>query len=391
MFDFWFKKKTGEMQSLFDVITADTERMLVSKMAIEKAVGMIAKAIAKSEIVIQSDKGRRTDKYYYRLNVRPNDNETGTYFWENVVRKILLEGECLVCRIGEKYFRVEAYSENDYVLRSRTYTNITLESAGKTYRYGGAISADDMLHFRYNNSKIMQYLKTVVDNYDKTLSAVNQMIKMSNTPRFKLLFDAQVPLIVEKSIDPNVPDKKYTKDEYAQKIKNILAEDSLSILTMGKGVDFESLKLETSLKVEDMVKIRQEEMKCAAMAFDIPESAFAGTITEKSDATNEFITYAVSPIAEVLNDTFQAQLVGENGFISGERIFVWMAKFKHVDVIDSANGLDKLRGIGFCLDDVFDLINYPKLNTEFSQKRALTKNYLEEGESDIEDETDKKE
>ena len=36
----------------------------------------------------------------------------------------------------------------------------------------------------------------------------------------------------------------------------------------------------------------------AANAFDIPEAVFNGNITEKSDATNEFITYACSPVAE---------------------------------------------------------------------------------------------
>ena len=48
-----------------------------------------------------------------------------------------------------------------------------------------------------------------------------------------------------------------------------------------------------------------------ANAFDIPEAVFNGNITEKSDATNEFITYAVGPVAEVLNDTLTAYIVAK--------------------------------------------------------------------------------
>ena len=103
-------------------------------------------------------------------------------------------------------------------------------------------------------------------------------------------------------------------------------------------------------------------------------------ITEKSDATNEFITYAVGPVAEVINDTLTAYIVGENDYCTkNEKVMVWLARFKHVDVVDSATNLDKLRGIGFNYDELREMVGYPVLNTEFSQARALTKNYGEEG------------
>ena len=85
MFNF-FVKRDNELQNILDVISADAARLNVSKLAIEKAVGMIGKAIAKSEIVLQDRNGRRTDKYYYRLNIKPNDNETWTQFWLKAVR-----------------------------------------------------------------------------------------------------------------------------------------------------------------------------------------------------------------------------------------------------------------------------------------------------------------
>ena len=50
-----------------------------------------------------------------------------------------------------------------------------------------------------------------------------------------------------------------------------------------------------------------------------------------------------------------------------------------IDVIDAANSLDKLRAIGFTLDEIFEMVGYPALNTEFSTTRALTKNYATEG------------
>jgi hypothetical protein len=84
-------------------------------------------------------------------------------------------------------------------------------------------------------------------------------------------------------------------------------------------------------------------------------------------------------VAEVINDTLNAKLVGQADYVAGERAFVWLAHFKHIDVIDAANSLDKLRAIGFTLDEIFEMVGYPALNTDFSTKRALTKNYATEG------------
>lgn len=55
MFDFLFQKKNKEMQSMAEVIALDLEKLNLSKLAIEKAVMMIARAIAKSDIIVQTD------------------------------------------------------------------------------------------------------------------------------------------------------------------------------------------------------------------------------------------------------------------------------------------------------------------------------------------------
>ena len=162
-----------------------------------------------------------------------------------------------------------------------------------------------------------------------------------------------------------------------------MESDELSILPETNGIALESLTVQTNAKAEELAKIALTINNEVANAFDIPEAVFNGNITEKSDATNEFITYACSPVAEVINDTLTAYIVGENDYSKKcERVLVWLARFKHVDVVDSAVNLDKLRGIGFSYDELREMVGYPLLNTDFSQTRALTKNYAEEGQNE---------
>lgn len=88
MFNFLFQDRNKEIQSLAEVISLDMAKVNLSKLAIEKAMLMIAKAIAKSDILIQTD-NKEKRKEEYRLNIQPNDHECGTVFWTEVVRFIL--------------------------------------------------------------------------------------------------------------------------------------------------------------------------------------------------------------------------------------------------------------------------------------------------------------
>lgn len=55
MFNFFIQNRNKEMQSLAEIIAVDMAKLNLSRLAIEKAMLMIAKAIAKSDILIQTE------------------------------------------------------------------------------------------------------------------------------------------------------------------------------------------------------------------------------------------------------------------------------------------------------------------------------------------------
>lgn len=101
MFEFLWKRDK-EIQSLAEIIAVDMEKLNLSKLAIEKAIMMIAKAIAKSDILIQTE-SKEKNKQEYRLNIQPNDHECGTVFWTEVVRKLLTIQEALIIPLGGNF------------------------------------------------------------------------------------------------------------------------------------------------------------------------------------------------------------------------------------------------------------------------------------------------
>lgn len=385
MFDFLFQDRNKEIQSLAEIIAVDMEKLNLSKLAIEKAIMMIAKAIAKSDILIQTE-SKEKNKKEYRLNVQPNDHECGTVFWTEVVKQLLTEQEALIIPLNSKYYRATSWSHTNEVMQKRNYKDVTLSCGGENLTIFSTFQSDEVIHLRYDNARIRLYLQNVVGQFDKTMDSINAMMQLSSQPRFKLKLGTNALSFREKQADGT--DKVMTKDQYVLKIKKLLTSDDLEVLTEQENASVEQLQINTTVKAEELAKMALQINNEVANAFDIPEAVFNGNITEKSDATNEFITYAVSPVAEVINDTLTAYVVGENDYCSkNEKVMVWLARFKHVDVVDSAVNLDKLRGIGFHLDEIRGMVGYPLLNTEFSTERALTKNYGGEGKSNAAQET----
>lgn len=385
MFDFLFQDRNKEIQSLAEIIAIDMEKLNLSKLAIEKAITMIAKAIAKSDILIQTE-SKEKNKKEYRLNVQPNDHECGTVFWTEVVKQLLTEQEALIIPLNSKYYRATSWSHTNEVMLKRNYKDVTLSCGGENLTIFSTFQSDEVIHLRYDNARIRLYLQNVVGQFDKTMDSINAMMQLSSQPRFKLKLGTNALSFREKQADGT--DKVMTKDQYVLKIKKLLTSDALEVLTEQENASVEQLQINTTVKAEELAKMALQINNEVANAFDIPEAVFNGNITEKSDATNEFITYAVSPVAEVINDTLTAYVVGEDDYCSkNEKVMVWLARFKHVDVVDSAVNLDKLRGIGFHLDEIRGMVGYPLLNTEFSTERALTKNYGGEGNSNAAQET----
>lgn len=337
---------------------------------------MIAHAVAKSEFVVQRKEGRVKDHLYWLLNIRPNKNETATDFWIDVIHKLLIEGECVICYVAEKLYIVDSYTTDNAVIMPQIYSNISIVSNGQTFRLDRNFRSDDIIHLRAQNKKIRRYLESVLEMYNETVSALAAAKKLASTPKFTLDIPGQLPVL--RTRDENGNEKSLTIDEYKKGIKRLLESDDIEVLQNQNGITIEQLKIDTTISSEDLVKIATEIYSECAMAFDIPKAAFLGEITEKADSTNEFITYAVGWVVELINDSLNAKLVGEESYLNGEYIWIDMSRFKHRDIIESAANLDKLRSIGFNFDEIRTSVGWEELNTDFSKERVITKNYTNE-------------
>lgn len=373
MFDFLFKSKAKEEKSIMELITIDVTKLELSKIAIEKAENMIAKAIAKSEFIVQRDNKRVEDDIYWMLNIRPNRNETATDFWMRAIKKLLRESECVICVLKNGFFIADSYDTDNSVTIPQIYKNVTISANDKTMTLDKNFSTDDVIHLRIKNQKIRDYLKKTLGLYNDTVSALCAAKKVTGAPKFALNMEGYQTVLRTKEADGT--ERSLTIDEYKKSIKSLLESDDIEVLTNSMGLKIEQMNITTNVTSEDIAKLANEIFTECAFAYDIPRAVFLGEITEKADSTNEFITYAVSWIVEIINDSLNAKLVGKESYLKGEKIWIDISQYKHIDIIQSAANLDKLRSIGFNFDEILKLVGWEPIKTDFSQERVVTKNY----------------
>lgn len=382
MFDWLFKNEDDQIIDLLEVLKIDLTKIQLSAFAWERAITMIANAIAKSEIVCFDGKERLKNDNYFTLNIRPNDNETGTDFWYRVTRDLLTKGECLVIPINGKLYRADTWTMTNTVMYPKTYSSITITDGTDTYSLGRTFTADDVLHLKYGTDQLRLYAKNVIDSYNSALQALKDMEVIGNTPLLKYKTDTNMAFR-RKLADGT--EERLTIDKVLAELKETITKGGIQIIHEQNGTSLEFMDNKASVNSSELKNMADEINRECAIAFGIPVMLFNFDVTDKEQANSDFMTHAVAPVAEVFNDTLSAKIVGREDYLKGERVFVWINNFQHRDVLDVANGGDKLRAIGFTLDEIRELLGYEALNTDFSKSRALTKNYsTEEGDGSME-------
>lgn len=383
MFEFLFQKKDGTIQNALDIITVELNKIQMALLMQEKARHMIANAVSRSPIMLSDRSGfMAPDAVYYQLNVRPNANQAGAEFWYRVIKQLLTDGQALVVNVNGSYYLATSWTADPYILFEKRYRDIVLTDGDNTFAIGMSFPARDVMRFVLpDNDRRRILVEKVLSSYNTALEALQTMVTASSSPAFKYKTGAN--MIFRDKDDPK---KVITLDKVMERIKDQLSRAGVKIIQENEGTSLEYIEFKSNVTAEHMQRVKDDMMDLTAAAWDIPKTVFTGTVTEKSDADNEFITYACAPIVEMANDVLTGYVIGQQDYVKGERIGFWLTRFKHIDPIEKASNLSQLRGIGFNLDEIREMVGYPALNTDFSQARALTLNYAaegtEEGESD---------
>lgn len=348
-------------------ITIDIPSDLYYKeLAMYTAVSLISNAISRSEIKCFVDNKPQKNEDYYLLNVSPNKNETSSIFWHKVINTMIRKEKALVVEAGGRLYCAESYAlREERPVLGDIFEGVTV----------GNLQFDKIFYpgtyylFQLDNICAKKIVDGMYEEYGKIMSAAAKSFKHSNGQKYKLHIDGV------KAEDEDFQ-KEFENTITEQLKKYIKSEDA--VYPEFDGYDLEPDKSTgTPRSSEDFIKLKKELFSTVASAFHIPDSMMTGNITNMSEVIGSFLSFGVDPYADAISEGLNKR-GGLDNFLKGNFYQVDTGKIHHRDLFGIATGVSNLISSGvMCIDEVREELGKEPLNTWWSQKHFITKNFEE--------------
>lgn len=385
---FWIKNDKGE--NIFDVLI-NTKNGLdyIYTLAEARAIDLIAKTIAKCEIqtfVLNKEKKIEEEKSdtYWRLNIQPNYNETGTMFWYKLVTKLLTNKRALViinkdAKNSKLLYVADDFKVSDKLLYEKTFSNISIsDNEGNSMPLQKTYTSDNTIYYSIENTKLTIAKESFKDKTSKILKTISTNFTKSNTAKWRLTMPGSQPRMLDAETKQPI-----SYEEYKQKITDGLLSEEEAIVLLAQAFELENLNKDKGKDLSDYETIVKQIGDTVAGSWNIPLDIFYGNKTEKSTGNEDFITFAIAPYFKILEDGINISLIGKKDFLKGEYARFNRMNINHRDIIDSANGIDKLTADGFSRNEINKILGLPKINEPWADEHYITKNYSKGGAGEV--------
>ena len=359
------EKYGGDPASVVIDIPAE---LYYKELAIYTASSLISNAISRSEIRT-FERGVPVKKQdYYLLNVSPNRNETSSVFWHKVINRVIRNGEALVVEAGGYLYCADSYTRSaERPILGDIYESVTVGN----FTFNKTFSQSDSYLFRLDNINVRVLIDGMYEQYGKILSSAAKALKNSNGQKYKLHIDGV----------------KAGDTEFNDEFKNFITTQLKTYMESDNAVypEFDGYKLEADPtfgngkggSASDFVALKKELFSSVAGAFHIPESMMTGNITNMADIIGSFLTFGADPYADMITEALNKEAGIEN-YLAGNYYQVDTSRILHRDAFDVAADVSNLISSGVkCIDEVREMLGDAPLNTDWSKKHFITKNFEE--------------
>ena len=354
---------------LNEKMTDISTQIAVQEFAIETAINLISGCISKCEFqTFMNNKEIKKDEYYL-WNYEPNKNQNSTEFIQELVSKLLRNNECLIVESNGQLIIADSFNQNEYALVENIFEDVTR----KDFTFKRKFRMSEVLYFKLNNKDIRILLSSLMDSYDNLLNLAVGKYKRSGGRKGVIKLDS--------ILKGDETKKKEIEDLFTRKFKNYFEAEN-AIVDLPKGVEYEEKNGEGSKKstseLVDIQNLIKEAFERAAQAFKIPPSLLRGDIADIEKITDNFLTFCIDPIVDMISEEINRKRYGKTFVLKGTFIRIDTTCIKHIDIFAIAEKIDKLISTGmYSIDGLRRKVKDIALNEEWSGKHWITKNYSE--------------
>ncbi|MGN0405326.1 MAG: phage portal protein [Bariatricus sp.] len=361
-------------------------RLALYDFALHSGINIIANALSACE-VRTFEKWEEVQKdQYYKWNFEPNINMNAAQFKQKLVWSLIYKNECLVIQTAKGDFLIaDSYEHDRYALYQDVFRNVTVcaddgNGIYHPYTFKKTFRMEDVLFYRLSNRNIRALLDQLIEEYNQLLQSAIQKFYKSGGERGVLVIDANAPTANYGVKADGTP--RNFNDVYTELINKQFAtyfKSPNAVLPLFKGFNYETKGGEASKKstseIKDVTDITKEVYDKVGNALQIPPALLRGDVADVGAITKNLITFAIDPIASVI-ETENNRKLYQKEVLNGTYQMVDTSTIMHMTAAELATASDKMISCGgWNIDEIRKKAGDAPLNTPWSKKHFLTKNY----------------
>jgi HK97 family phage portal protein len=340
------------------------DQLAFKELALQIGVSYIANTLSKCEFKTYRDGEEVQEELYYKLNVSPNPNQNSSQFINKFVEQYYYHGGAVIVNHKNNLYCADSYTLDDSnPLADTVFEGVVFGNTEIKNRY----KSREVFHIQLDNKKVKDLVDSMYLEYGKVMDLALASYKRTNGARYKLLLSRY------KAGDPEF--QKQYEDIVSKQLKSYM-ENPNSVYVQHEGYDLQAEENGGRGNTSDIIAMRRETFEVVAQALKIPLSMMYGNITNMDQIVQVYLSICIDPLADMISEELTRKYFSYEEWKAGCRVVVDTSCINHVDILAVGDDVDKLIASGaFTIDDVRKRLNHAPLNTEFSGKHFITKNY----------------
>lgn len=361
----------------FELLRETSHKAYIKQWALDTCINHIARTISQTKFeIIDGENKDSSSTTHYKLNVRPNTDESAATFWQKVIRKLIYDNEVLIVVTDKKDLIIaDDFHREEYALYDDIFEHVIVGE----FEFERSFKMSEVIYLEYNNIGITNMLYGMFGDYGDIFGRLIKSNLMNNQIRATLSTDANYTL--------NDKSQKAMQD-FINKAYEAYASNDIAIVPIQKGYEYQehtSNNTKNTSQIDDLAKIPDQLLSYVARNLGIPVGLINGDTADIEAMTDNYMKFCIKPIIEKITDELNAKLFSERGYKEGKRIKAISIDQK--GPLEVSEAVDKLIASGsFNRDEIRVLTGFEPIGSEEMQKFIITKNYQTVDEESTSDE-----
>ena len=373
-FDLFTRRKDSSFIYDLDLFQDIKNRAYLKRMAIDTVINYVGRAVSQSEFRVMNKGLPVKDAMYYKLNVRPNTDESASDFWQHFVYQLIYYNEVLVIQDDNGDLLIaDDFSRHEYAVYEDTFDNVT----GKEYTFKRSFPMSDVIYLRYSNDQLEHYLTGLWGDYGELFGRMYELELRNN----------QIRATVKADLTAGVNDGKANKlQKFIDKIFQSFSKNSVALVPITNGFEYNEVSngVGKNQTFDENNSVLIAFIDHVARLVGVPPALIHGETAESGENQKLFNKQCLSSLLNKIQSELNAKSFSQRDYLkNGKQVEV--IGINRPTLIELAEQIDKLGSSGMVTqNEVRSAVGLPP--REDGDQIVMTKNYtMKGGENNEED------